>query len=85
MREIAPAYGEAPEAIRAWVWRLWDRYQDVVEEHLPESAREAAYGAFRKAIIEPMGRPETMLSAWLGLSPKEAKRVLEEAKKRRER
>ena len=82
MRELTPAYGDAPEPIRAWVWRLWDRYQDVVEQHVPEAGREAAYAAFRRAIIEPLAKPETMLSAWLGISPREAKRVLEETRKR---
>lgn len=83
MRDMPAAYGDAPESLRAWVWRLWDRYQEVVEQHVPEAGREAAYAAFRRAIIDPLAKPETMLTAWLGLSPKEAKRLLDDARRRR--
>ena len=77
----SPQVERAPYAALApLIYRLYEEFSRVIAD-LPQRTQSTALRRFREILLDPLARPEKMLSYQLGIDEKEAKRIIEKIKR----
>ena len=77
---VQETVGQPPppySALAPLIWKLYEEFSSIIAD-LPAHHQEEALRKFRTILIDPLSRPEKMLSFQLGISEAKARKIIQQ-------